>query len=346
MAFDFKNAFNKFVAEPGNKLNQTINNAVGKNVFGEIRQIEEPRQFAAYDTFPSYTVPEPNAWTTTDGEEKTFTLNGSKITVSKNLDICLKYRPLFKEAATYYSNRFKFKYECCVNDFDTLINYFHDMYNEGLADMLNRAYSLLLPFGVFSVSLEDFAQKHTSNYYRAISSYCTMAGIEETKNKNAQALGNNVGNSMRLQGGGFGIKGAAKGIATAELFNAGMGLVGKYVTNQTKMSPEEKQRAYAAFKADVFFTEVYNDYYNMFYTLVQTLADNGVLSGTTIMITSTLKTMIDNLSNPMFPDDRICPVIADIISQNPFIPKVFDILKAKIGETEEVKQISDYFLFN
>lgn len=346
MAFDFKNAFNKYFAEPGNKLNKAVNNVVGKEIFGEIKPIEEARQFAPYNTFPNYTVPEPNEWTSQDGAEKIFTLNGSKIYVSKNLDTCLKYRPMFKEAATYYSNRFKFKYECCVDDFDSLLNYFFDMYNEGLSAMLNRAYSLLLPFGVFSVNLNDFAKKHTSNYHKAISSYNTMAGIEESRNEAAQSLGNNIGNSVRLQGGGFGVKGAAKGIATAELFNAGMGLVGKYLTNQTKMSAEEKQKVYEAFKPDVFFREVYCDYNDVFYTLVQTLAENKVLPRTTIMITSGTKTMIDNLSNPMFPKDKICPVIADIISHNPFIPKVYDILKEKVGVTEEVKQITEYFVFN
>lgn len=346
MAFDFKNAFNKFVAEPGTKLNKTINNAIGKDVFGEIRPMEEAREFAPYDSFPSYNFPEPSEWTKQDGTEKVFTLDNNKISVSKNFDTCMSYRPMFKEAATYYSNRFKFKYSCCVNDFDTLLNYFYDMYNEGLSAILNRAYSLLLPFGVFSVSLDDFSKNHTNIYHRAISSYNAMAGIEESKNEAAQSLGNNVGNSVRLSGGGFGVKGAAKGIATAELFNMGMGLVGKYVANQTRMSPEEKQRAFAAFRADIFFTEVYNNYYNVFMTLVQTLADNGIIPGTTIMITPSTKTMIDNLSNPMFPKESICSVIADIISQNPFIPKVYNIMTEKVGETEEVKKIKEYFLFD
>ena len=345
MAFNFKNAYNNFFVKPGNKLNQTINNVVGKDVFGELKPIEDERSYQPYSSFPEYSVPEPQAWAAVqDGTEIEFSLNGSKIPVSKNLDTCLRYRPLFHEAADYYANRFRFKYGQCVSDYDTLLHYFKDMYYEGMVPMLQRAYSLLLPFGVFAVNAESFAGKHGETYHQAFSSYCTMAGIQESQNQAAQEIGNLVGNSVQMQGGGFGVKGAAKGFFQAELFNAGMGFLGKIAANQGRMTPEQKQRAYEAFRPDIFYREVYYDYVNVFFTFVQVLAEQGHLPGTTTKISGDVSTILQNLENPMFPANQISAALAQILSGNPFIPKAYAIMKEKLGETEEVKRITDYFM--
>lgn len=250
---------------------------------------------------------------------------------------------IFISTAEYYVAQFKFKYQNCVHDFDTLIHYFSDMYLEGLTEMATRAYSLLLPFGVFSANIEDFTSKHIDHYNKAITSYETMAGIEETRNQAANNFGNQVGNAVQMQGGGFGFKGAMKGMAKAEAFNVGMGLFGKYVANQTKMSQEEKAKVYAEFKQDIFFQEVYSDYCNTFLTLVQTLSDNGILNGVATVVSKEFDTILTNLQNPMFPQEKFAAALAQLISTNPFVSSCFELLKQKYGETEEANQIIQYF---
>lgn len=344
MAFGLKNAFNKLVAEPGNKLNKTINSVVGKEVFGEIRQFEDAREFAAFDSFPQYSIPEPAQWSTCHGENRVFLLNGNRVSVDATLDSCIRYRPLFRQTANYYTKKFIFRYNSCVTDFDSLLHFFTDMYNEGLNAMLERAYNLLLPYGVYTVNYDEFYQSHITAYNAAIKSYNTMAGIEDSKNQNAQALGDIVGNSVQLQGGGFGLAGAAKGIASAELFNAGLGLLGKYVENQSRMTADEKKQAFEVFKQDVFFSEVFHDYYSTFFTFVQTLADNGILANISTKRTTRIDTMLKNLENPMFPEDKVSAVLVEIISRTPFNRKIYKIMQQKYGETEEVKQLITYFI--
>lgn len=342
MAGIFEKGFNKF-ADFGNALNKGANKIVGKEVFGEIKKFEAPKDFPPYDSFPKYNFPEPEQWSAQTGEEKSFPLDGITISVSSNLDTCIKYREFFISSAEYYTEQFKFKYNNCVKDFDSLIHYFSDIYLEGLSEMSKRAYSLLLPFGVFSANIENFISLHIDNYHRAIDSYETMAGIEQTRNQSAANLGSQVGNSIQMQGGGFGFKGAMKGVAQAEAFNLGMGLLGKYIENQTKMTQEEKAKSFAAFKEDVFFQEVYSDYSNTFLTLVQTLADNGALGEISTVVSDEYNTILQNLQNPMFPKDKFAPAIAQLISTNPFVPYCYELLKKQYGETEEVKQIINYF---
>lgn len=212
MAFDFKKAFNSQV-KVANKLNQGLNKIIGKDVFGEVKELEDPREFDPYESFPAYTELEPVDWPLLEGERQEFNFAGNTISFPKELDTCMRYRKYFKKAAEFYAARFAFKYQHCVEDFDTLVHYFTDMYGEGFRPMCTRAYSLLLPLGVYSANLESFAQKHAATYHAAIDSYEIMAGIEINKNAAAENLGNQVGSSIQMQGGGFGLKGAMKGVA-------------------------------------------------------------------------------------------------------------------------------------
>lgn len=146
-----------------------------------------------------------------------------------------------------------------------------------------------------------------------------------------------------MQGGGFGFKGAMKGMAQAEAFNIGMGFIGKYIANQTKMSDEEKAQIFSKFRTDIFFKEVYNDYINTFYTTIQILSENGVLNGISTRTGNEFNTLINNLKNPMFPQDKVSSALAELISAYPFSSPCYDVVKLKYGETDEVKQIIEYF---
>lgn len=342
MAGLFEKGFNKF-AEVGNSLNKSVNNIIGKDVFGEIKKFESPKEFPPYESFPAYSVPEPEQWKPLTGVAKEFNLDGNIISVSANLDTCMQYTDLFKKAAKYYTDRFEFRYHQCVTDYDTLLNYFENMYLEGLRAMVDRAYSLLLPFGVFNVNIQEFNSYQLDTYNSAIKSYATMLSIEETRNQAADNLGNTVGNSIQMQGGGFGLKGAMKGVAKAEAFNIGMGFLGKYVANQTKMSEEEKAEIFSKFKTDIFFKEVYGDYINTFFTTIQILSENNVLDGISTRTGDEFNTMINNLKNPMFPQDKVSSTLASLISSYPFSSSCYEVMKQRYGETDEVKQIIEYF---
>ena len=340
MASLFEKGFNKF-ADMGNALNKEANKLVGKEVFGEIKKIEEPKVFPPFESYPPCTVEEPEQWTALTGNSKQFELDGNIINVSQELDTCFQYKDLFKQSAQYYANRFEFRYHQCVKDYDTLLHYFEDMYMEGLAPMLERAYSLFLVFGVFNVDKQTFYNYQLDTYNRAVTSYSTMLGITLEKKQSADSFGNKLGNSVRLQGGGFGLKGAAKGIAKAETFNFGMSALGKFVSHQLQMSDEEKAQIFSKFKEDVFF----NDYLCTFFTMIQFLADNGILKQIYTKTGNEYNTMINNLKNPMFPKDKVGQLLADMISKYPFAQAEYELLINVYGENDETREIINYFNF-
>ena len=343
MGFNFKDGFNKF-ADLNNKLNEEANKALGKDIFKPINKIEAPKEFPALSSYPAYSVAEPEQGTPISGEEQKFIIENAEIVFSKDLDSCFKYKKLFETTAAYYLDRFKFRYQQCINDFDSFVHYFQEIYLEGLVSIGHRAYSLLLPFGLFNVTVEKFTSTHLDNYHRALTSYEIMVGIEEKRNQTAREAGNLVGNSIQMQGGGFGVKGAAKGMAQAEAFNLGLGLLGKFVENQSKMTPEQKAEVFAKLKTDLLFEEVYSDYCNTFLTMVKMLADNNILSGVETVITDEYKTMISNLQNPMFPQDKVAESLIKVITTYPFAIEGYQLMISKFGQTEEVNRISNYFM--
>lgn len=342
MSSKFNKLFNKY-ADAANAMNNGINKIVGKDVLGEMKKIEEPKEFLPYESLPSYSFPEPEQWKVLNGAPREFKIEGNIVSVSANLDTCIQYKNTFKSTARYYADRFKFKYQNCVNDYDSLMHYFDNLYFEGLMPMIERAYGLLMPFGVFNVSMQDFTTRHSETYHAAMSSHQTIAGIEQEKNQYAQNIGNQIGNSIQMQGGGFGVKGAAKGVVKAEAFNIGMNLLGKFVAQQNSMSQADKDKVYENINHEVFFNEVYSDYFNTYYTLINILSENGILGDVTTLISNEYNTIIENVKNPMFPKEQFIPAIVRLINVNPFVPECYELLRQNVGQTDEVIELANYF---
>ena len=343
MGLDFTKGFNKFV-EKNNELNHSLNKMIGKDVFKDAKKIDEPKDYAPFESLTGFSQAAPEQWPQIKGEEKTFAICGETISVPTALDAIVQYRPYFEKTAQYCTEQFKYRYQQCATDFDSFLHYFEEMYLEGYKEITQRAYSLLLTFGIFDMNLESFCSAHTERYNRAYSSFATIAGIEANINQRAANTGNVVGNAVQLQGGGFGFKGAMKGVAKAEAFNIGMNLFGKLVESQNRLSQEEKQALMDKFNVPLFYEEVYSDYYNTYMTLVQCLSDKGIISNVNTVVSNEAETIYNNLQNPMFPEDQFVPTVIKLISNNPFIKEFYELLEKKNLAPEETKALKEYFI--
>ena len=341
-----------------NKITETSNN-LNKKLSEKVEEKgNNPRQkFAEYSSFPQYEKEEPAGWTPKQGTEKVFTFSGTTITVPKELDTCIQYRREFAEAADYYTERFKYKYALCVNDYDSFTYYFGDMYEEGLQPMLYRASSLLLPFGVFDIDNKSFNELHGSLFKKAVLSYQKMYGVEEAGKQKAKALADGITR--------YGMKQALqreieddnlsyhdfvqRRIAedTGLRFKSGevsSRIIGNLIGNKLFNNPEQKAAAYEAFNEETLFEEVHSDYYNSFYTFISVLTKKGIINGVKAVNDGSAQTMIDNLKNPMFPKDRIPQALATIISTFPFEEEYYTLAEELCGSSSEVSAIKEYFL--
>lgn len=342
MAFNFKDGFNKF-ADASTKLNRGLNNAIGKDIFNDVKPIEEEKEFPPLTAYPQYTIPEPDQLSEINGVEKTYKIGDSQVVISSQLDSLYSYRQNFKVYAGYYIDMLKFRYSMCVKDYDSLTHYFPDLYREALKPIADRAYSLLLPFGIFNVTADSFLSTHIDTFNEGINAFFEIAKIEIEKNQRAQQMGNALGNSIQMQGGGFGMKGAMKGMAQAEAFNIGLGLLGKFAEHQKRMTQEEKAVIFSQINPEILFSATYNDYYNVFLTLVNFLSDNRILNNVKTVIDVEFDTIYGNLQNPMFPAAMFPNDICSLISNYPFEQKCFDLLVKKMPTDDGAIKLVEYY---
>ena len=301
-------------------------------------------QNSNYGSFPKYMFPAPNEWGQKSADGMIFRIQNNEINVTDELSLCMKYRDDFIECATYYTKRFKFKFQYCATNYDDFVSYFHDMYIEGLRDMLGRATGLFLLLGIFDIDIETLANIHLDRYNTAINYFSQIASIEIEQNKKAAEKGAFIGSAIQMQGGGFGIRGAMKGVAQAELFNLGMAAYGAMVARVNSMSQVEKARVWSTFEYEKMFECVYKDYYNSFFTVIHLLSERMLIGNCTISISKETQTIFANLQNPLFPSEQFVATAVKIIERNPFCKAFYDVLEEKIGLTDELLVVKKYFL--
>ncbi len=269
-----------------------------------------------------------------EGTEKTFSVNGKNLIVPARLDTYIEYRKRFKRLAKACSDKAAEEYIASVNDLESFMNKFPDIYKNNLKTVAEKAVDILISEGIYTVSADDLQNLHIKNYHIAVSDYQTMKeSVLLTAQNNArttQGLMNGLGsffNGSRMQG-------FVKG------FNEGVVEAGR------KLSQEQKTELFLRIKPAQLFHNVFLDYWNVSISLVKILNANGKdiwLSDSEE--TGNMETLIKSMSNPNFPQEKILDIIFDIILKNPSEAAVYKLLEEKYGLTDAVKSIFDYFIY-
>ncbi len=333
MAFNFKESLKK-VADA----------AIGTEITKDFGKSKE--QFQAYESFPEYNAMEPAQWTGTQGEERVFTIAGNNIRVSANLDTCMEYYPRFLECAKYYTERFRFKYANCIKDFDSFVHYFKDVYMEGFLSMTQRAYSLLLPLGIYDMEYDEFQKIHLDNYHAAVDVYEATVDVQRKKAQSTFQIAGMVNdrNSIDMVSASS-ASGLRKAQTKADLQNLKTTLITTAMASwMSKLSPAQKAEAWEKVESSDLFQRVYFDYLNTFFTLLQSLSERGIFGTVSVAVRKETMVVYNNLKNPMFPEAQFLPTITKIIAENPFVPEFYELLEAKIGATDEVRAVKQYFI--
>lgn len=94
-----------------------------------------------------------------------------------------------------------------------------------------------------------------------------------------------------MVGGGFGFKGALKGVAMATTFNAvTQGISNAAIKNARNITPPQQAELYGRIKADILLKRVFLDYWNVYISLVCTLKIAEVIfGGRQEMLTNSIK---------------------------------------------------------
>lgn len=287
----------------------------------------------------------PVAWQPFTGSVKEFTLNGAKLSVTMEMDLFNSYRLKFRDVANEYANLAKEQYRKKVHDLDTFMMFFMDIYTLYLDKMVQGGVDILIAEEIWTETLDSLRTTHVENFHFAIDDYNAMkTSLNLTDQNNHQSVNSMAGAVPSLQGGGFGLKGAMKGIAKAEAFNFLKSAAVNAMQNATQVTPAQKAELFGRINTDNLFNRVFFDYWNVHLTLIKALIGNGKkIWQPNDASASQAENISKNLSNPNFPQDRVTEVIIQILLTCPYKKDYQRLLHTKFGDTEEVKAINEYF---
>lgn len=285
-------------------------------------------------------------WTDVKGSRHSFTIYGHLFEVTEDLDTYNAYRKLFKYLAAKCVDQAKHEYENRVRDFSTFMAFFPRIYNAHLSPLIQKAVDILVSEGIWTVTKESFQAEHIKSHHQAIDDYSVMV---ESSNLTVEANQKSVSEIMsfvpNLVGGGFGLKGAVKGIATAEIFNAVRdGVENSAMKNATNLTREQQDELYNRVNKEILFNHVFSDYWSVYDSLVLLLNANGQsLWHQDREQEQQANSIFQNLSNPNFPADKRIVAWLTLIKLNPYKPEYYAYAKNVIGESSEIDELQRYF---
>ncbi len=273
-------------------------------------------------------------WCALEGQEKTFPLNGQELKIPANLDLFNAYRKKFWTMAKYCSDKAAEEYVKSIHDFDTFMELFPKVYNTHLDLMIEKAIDVLISDNIFSVSAEMLKEIHLDAFHLAIEDYNVM---EESRQLTVQE-------NTKLNRGLQGLAGAF--IGTQSSFGQGLfeGMTDGLVEETSQVNAEQKAELYGRINKVVLLNRIFSDYWHVYAAMIMAL--NNVGKGIWFFDTEASQennNIFKNLSNPNFPQDKIIPILFDMIGKEPYRAEIYHFLENKYGKTDEVMSIVDYF---
>lgn len=285
-------------------------------------------------------------WEPINASGRIFPLCDKNVVISAEMDLYNTYRNTFKEIANTYSDAARKEYDSRVKNLMTYLEFFPTIYNKYLEALGTKAIDILISEGIYTITQDLFIDKHINRYHSAYDDFnVTVESIKLTTQKNVQRVANITSFVPNLVGGGFGLKGAVKGIAQAEAFNfVRDGLESGLLQSANQVSQPQQAELFARIKPDILFKHVYNDYWNVFLTIITEFISNGInvwlpSNSEANMASNVFK----NLSNPNFPEDRKLEMFINILITYPYKREYIEFMVNTYGDNEQTKSIREYF---
>ena len=287
-----------------------------------------------------------DALTPATGVAKTFTLCGEELQIPQNFDVFNSYRLIFRKLAVECTECVKAEFEKRINNLNTYIQIFPNLYRHYLDLMIGKAMEIMVAEGVWSATTESFSKEHTENFHLiAADIFTTMQSIEATMQANQQATANMVKEVTRFADN-IGLNKNRSGNATIERISNMPGNIARKAAIQSAATINLAQQIelYNRINHDTLFEHVFLDYWRVFLTLVAHLK----IAGKDIWwaedeITERTNNIFSNLKNPAFPKDKLVTVFLEILNTQPYNKDYFAFMVSQFGDNAETAAIRDYF---
>lgn len=288
---------------------------------------------------------EEETWKLVTGSAREFPLLGKTLTVNEKWDVYNSYRTMYMKCASYYADQMKNKYQRKINNFDSFMRFYLTLYKEYLEKLINKTADILVSAGIWTETSESIMERHIGKHQRAIEDYATMyESLQATVQNNKRSIEAITSFVPNLVGGGFGLSGAVKGIATATAFNLVRDGAESALINNMNISSAQKAELYGRINQQTLFDRVFMDMWSVYTTLIEILNENGK----EIWVPSDADSakadnIMKNVSNPNFPQAQFPDVMVQVIGMNPYKRSIYELLRSKGADEGEVTAISEFF---
>ena len=298
----------------------------------------------------------PSEWTTPESAKKTFErhtgaehvfpLNEENLVVTEGMDVLNTYRLMFREFAIDCANAARTEFNKKVRDLTTYLEFFPKIYAYYMTMMCDKAMEIIIAEGIWSVTGGSLLEEHCNTFHLALDDFMvTVESVQLTVEKNQSGIATAMSFVPHLVGGGFGVKGAIKGIAGATAFNIARDSIESGLINSvTTINQAQQKELYDRINHDILFNNVFFDYWRVFATMIDTINYNGG----NIWVPNTennqrAANVFTNLRNPNFPKDQLTSVFIQILEINPYDADYQKYMLSQFGENDETIAIKNYF---
>lgn len=198
-----------------------------------------------------------------EGSDTTFTLNGKQLVIPANLDTFNYYRSKYRRLAKVCADKFVERYIATINDYDSFMEMFLQLYDEYLHIPVQNAVDILISSGVYTYTTDSFKTEHIDSFHLAVDDYTTMEKSEELTKDNNYKLNNSFANALnKFAGSKFNHQ------FTQDILK---GTLDGLVEDNREITVEQKAELFHRIKSENLFNRVFADYCNVFVTLANIL---------------------------------------------------------------------------
>ena len=288
---------------------------------------------------------EREVWESIKGSAKTFPILGEVFEVPENMDVFNAYRSKFRELASKCTEQVETEYNKKVHDLLTFMEFFPRMFGYHSAALAQQSVDILISEGVWTVTLESFMEEHNNAFHFTFDFLgAIVEAMTKTAEENVRGTASITSMIPNVRGFGFGLAGAAKAVAGAQIFNIARDkLEEKALQNATNLTPEQKQELYNRIMPKDLMNRVFHDYFYMAHTLVWLLNQNQKGIWFPPSDNSQADNLLKNLSNPNFPKEQALGAVLGMLKTNPYSEEYYKFLISRFGETDEITALKNYF---
>lgn len=275
-----------------------------------------------------------------EGQERVFPLLGTELHVSKELDAFMYYRSRFKEFARAQADLAKADYYMYVRGLDEFLDIFPEIYFRHLKPLLLKAFEIILSYGIYDITADDFATQHTKDFCAADNTVRTM---QEAYNNTIIANENAIHKTYNSIPN-IGFIGGLGTVLAVEAANIAINASYKSAINRVNVKPAQKRELFGRINHEVLLQHVFKDYWDVAFSLCYRLYTHDCgMWYPTAEGNERAGGLMKNLESGLIPIGDQASVIIQIFKNRPIQDSLYGYLRRTYPGDEEVDAVRKYF---